>query len=44
MKMASLHRGCLEDLKKLNELFQDGVLTQTEFDIEKQQILQTLRK
>ena len=43
MKMASLRRGCLEDLK-LNELFQDGVLTQREFDVEKQQILQALRK
>ena len=44
MKVASLRRGCLEDLKKLNELFLDGVLTQTEFDDKKKQILQALRK
>ena len=44
MKMATLRRGCLEDLRKLKELLQDGVLTEIEFNREKQQILSVLQK
>jgi hypothetical protein len=44
MKKAALRRSCLEDLKKLNELLQEGVLTETEFANEKQRILHTLQR
>lgn len=43
MKAANLRRGCLEDLKKLKDLLEDGVLTESEFNLEKQQILRTLK-
>ena len=44
LKVASLRRSCLEDLKKLKGLLEDGVLTATEFNNEKQQILRALKK
>lgn len=44
LKVASLRRSCLEDLKQLKDLLEDGVLTETEFTYEKQQILSTLKK
>ena len=43
LKAAQLRRGCLEDLKKVKELLEDGVLTQQEFDEEKRRILETLK-
>ena len=43
LKAAQLRRGCLEDLKKVKELLEDGVLTQQEFDEEKRRILGTLK-
>ena len=42
MKSATTRRSCLDDLKKLKDLHEDGVLTE-EFQEEKQQILATLR-
>ena len=42
LKAAQLRQGCLEDLKKVKELLEDGVLTQ-EFDEEKRRILETLK-
>jgi hypothetical protein len=44
LKVASLRRSCLEDLKKLKDLLEDGVLTEVEFNDEKKQILCTLKK
>ena len=44
LKVASLRRSCLEDLKQLKDLLDDGVLTEIEFSNEKQQILSTLKK
>ena len=43
MKLASIRRCCLKDLKKLKELLEDGVLSEREFTEEKQQILGTLK-
>ena len=43
LKVASLRRSCLEDLKKLKDLLEEGVLTETEFYEEKKQILSTLK-
>ena len=43
MKLASIRRSCLEDLKKLKELLEDGVLSDEEFAQEKRQILETLK-
>ena len=43
MKSATIRRSCLDDLKKLKDLHEDGVLTEEEFQEEKQQILATLR-
>lgn len=43
LKVTVIRRSCLEDLKKLKELFEDGVLTETEFVEEKQHILATLK-
>ena len=43
LKVTVIRRSCLEDLKKLKELFEDGVLTETEFTEEKQHILATLK-
>ena len=43
MKSATIRRSCLDDLKKLKDLHEDGVLTEEEFREEKQQILATLR-
>ena len=39
LKFAQLRRNCLEDLKRVKELWDDGVLTQEEFEEEKQHIL-----
>lgn len=44
LKVASLRRSCLEDLKKLKDLLEDRVLTEAEFIEEKKQILNTLKK
>jgi len=43
LKVTVIRRSCLEDLKNLKELFEDGVLTETEFTEEKQHILATLK-
>ena len=43
MKLMQLRRSCLEDLKKLKELLEEGVLTEEEFVQEKQQILSCLK-
>ncbi len=43
MERAKVRRSCLEDLKKLKELQEEGVLTDGEFEEEKQQILCSLR-
>lgn len=40
LKVASLRRSCLEDLK---ELFEDNVLSETEFTNEKEQVLSALK-
>ena len=41
-EVATLRRNCLEDLKRLKELLHDGILTETEFDKQKNKILLTL--
>ena len=38
LKFAQLRRNCLEDLKRVKELWDDGVLTQEEFEEKKQHI------
>ena len=43
MKTATIRRNCLEDLKRLKDLLEDGVLTEDEFMEEKWQILDTLK-
>ena len=43
MKTATVHRSCLEDLKRLKELLDEHVLTEEEFLQEKRQILSTLK-
>ena len=43
LKVATVRRSCLEDLKKLKELFDDNVLSETEFLNEKEQILIALK-
>ena len=43
LKFAQLRRNCLEDLKRVKELWDDGVLTQEEFEEEKQHILNSLK-
>ena len=40
---AKLRRSCLEDLKSLNELYQEAVLSETEFMEQKEKILRTLK-
>ena len=42
LKMTNIRRNCLDDLKKLKELFEDHVLTEEEFKEEKKHILDTL--
>ena len=43
MKTATIRQSCLEDLKRLKDLLEDGVLTKDEFMEEKRQILDTLK-
>ena len=43
LRVTVIRPSCLEDLKKLKELFEDGILTETEFMEEKQHILATLK-
>ena len=43
MRSVTIQRSCLDDLKKLKVLHEDQVLTNEEFEEEKQQILATLR-
>ena len=43
LKLASLRRSCLEDLKKTKELYEDNVLCKAEFEEEKTRILEMLR-
>jgi len=43
LKLVSLRRSCLEDLKKTKELFEDEVLSKEEFEEEKKRILEMLR-
>ena len=43
LKFAQLRCNCLEDLKRVKELWDDGVLTQEEFEEEKQHILNSLK-
>ena len=42
MRSVTIQRSCLDNLKKLKELYEDQVLTEEEFQEEKQQILATL--
>ena len=44
MSSAKLRRSCLEDLKSLNELYQEAVLSETEFLEQKEKILRTLKE
>ena len=43
LKTAQLRSSCLEDLKKLKELYEEGVLTQIEFTEQKESILRSLK-
>ena len=43
MKTATLRRSCLEDLKRLKDLLEEGVLTSEEFANEKRHIIDTLK-
>ena len=43
LKFAQLRRGCLEDLKRIKDLRDDGVLTEVEYTDEKEHILTCLR-
>ena len=43
LKAAQLRRSCLEDLKKIKELYEDGVLTDEEFREQKENILLSLK-
>ena len=43
MSNAKLRRSCLEDLKSLNELYQDAVLSETELAEQNEKILLTLK-
>ena len=43
MKTATIWRSCVEDLKQLKDLLEDGVLTEDEFTEEKRQILDSLK-
>ena len=43
LKYAQLRRSCLDDLKSLNELYQESVLSEAEFKEEKTRILSTLK-
>lgn len=43
MKTATIRRSCLEDLKRLKDLLEEGVLTSEEFADEKQHIIDTLK-
>lgn len=43
LKAEQLRRGCLEDLKKVKELLEDGVLTESEYEEEKKRILKSLK-
>ena len=43
LRMTTIRRSCLQDLKMLKELLEDGVLTEIEFTEEKQNILATLK-
>ena len=43
LKAAQLRRSCLEDLKKIKELLEDGVLTNGEFREQKENILHSLK-
>lgn len=44
LKMAQFRRSCLDDLRKIKELFEDGVLTDDEFKEQKENILGSLKK
>ncbi len=43
LKTAQLRRSCLDDLKKIKELHEDGVLTEVEYLEEKKSILNSLK-
>lgn len=43
LKTAQLRSSCLEDLKKIKELYEDGVLTEKEFMEQKESILNSLK-
>ena len=43
MKTAQLRRSCLEDLKRIKELFEDYVLSEEEFAEQKKNILSSLK-
>ena len=43
LKITTIRRNCLDDLKKLKEFYEDNILTQDEFSGEKEHILATLR-
>lgn len=43
LKNSQLRRSCLEDLKKIKELYEEGVLTQAEFLEQKESILTSLK-
>ena len=43
MQVASVRRSCLEDLRRVKDLYADGILSETEFMSEKEQILKVLK-
>lgn len=43
LKLTNIRRNCLDDLKRLKELFEDDVLTEKEYIEEKKSILATLK-
>ena len=44
MSGAKLRRSCLDDLKSLKELYQDAVITESEFAEQKEKIVRTLKE
>ena len=44
MSGAKLRRSCLDDLKSLKKLYQDAVITKSEFTEQKEKITRTLKE
>lgn len=43
LKVTTIRRNCLDDLKRLKDLLEDDILTEKEYEEEKKQILATLK-